>query len=327
MDGQVWPSAWWRRAVSRERERVGEREVGRRRRARWRRRRTAGRGRRSPRRPARPAPSPRARLVAIVVFPAPPFGHSDMIDAAAVVVAAAVSRRRRTRWRRWVAASNARSIAARRSAGAMSGAITSRAPARERRLQEIGRRRGHDHDADVGTVVVERGGEGERTLFGRDVGPEGDDFDAAVRRARARRRRVDEHVLAPVAQRAVELAVERVPHPLFEVGVCGCEHQPAHAALLIGSFLHVSRAAVDANLCRGWIDRRAAALRETARAGRPSSGGDATARQARLTRDRRAAKHSDMLMRPTTSDGEQRPGRGRPSASPTSTSERRPSSR
>ena len=79
-----------------------------------------------------------------------------------------------------------------------------------------------------GSVVVERAGELERGVGGQ-TGPEGDHVGTAVHQLADRAGRVAaQHAVTPVAQVALELAVEDVPDPCLEVRVLGREDESAH---------------------------------------------------------------------------------------------------
>ena len=135
----------------------------------------------------------------------------------------------------------------------MSGAITSRAPARSADC-----RSSVDGGAMITTLMSGRSwsnalASASASALGH-VGPEGDDLDAAAAELTDRVAGVGEHVVAPVAQRAVELAVERVPDALLEVGVGGREHQPAHDVPAHGSVLQIPVAPCRRD-CRSVEDR------------------------------------------------------------------------
>ena len=160
----------------------------------------------------------------MVVFPAPPFGHIDRMTRVASTVSSlgvecAASRPGGVE----DALERIPELVVRRAGSDhVAGAGV------QRGLQEIVRRLGHDHGADVRSIVVDRGGELERPVR-RDARPDGDDFCAAVPKLFDHPGRLlVQQSFPPVPQLTVETALERGPHSLLEVRV-GCrQHELGH---------------------------------------------------------------------------------------------------
>ena len=257
--------------------------------------------------------SPSARLVETVVLPAPPFGHSAM-----------TTRPRSPPTPPIVAVEHAAAVGggvegpldrARRSAGAMSGAITSRAPARSASCKRSFDGGAMISDADVGSRLVERRGEREG-FVGGDIGAERHHFDAVAAELAHRVARVER--ACPRASSATARAARRRMRPghvarsrcrRLRVPAGSCRPAPCPSATR-------SYACPGAVIRPRRIDPRRRRLE-------PNFG---TARQRRFTRARRAAKQRLKLTRNTTS----RARKALPSSShcqPAKANERRPSSR
>jgi hypothetical protein len=101
-------------------------------------------------------------------------------------------------------------------------------------LQQLRRRLGDDHDADLRQVVVEGAGQLQRRVLGQ-VGADRDDVGDRSGQVRQEPRRVVDQAVAPVAQGAVETAVERGAHPRFELDVGGREHELTHRSPFLRS--------------------------------------------------------------------------------------------
>ena len=172
--------------------------------------------------------SPIARFVAIVVFPAPPFGHIVRMTRVASSGASSASNTERLALGRVEDAFKGGAELVRRHVGRdhVSGAGV------ERGLQEIRRRLGHDHRADVGPVVVDRASEQECRV-GRDARPERHDLGSAVSELLDQASRiVGEHAVTPVAQLTLDLALERSTNSLLEIGVSRRQHELVHVVSL-----------------------------------------------------------------------------------------------
>ena len=168
--------------------------------------------------------SPSARFVAIVVFPAPPFGHIDRMTRVASTVSSSASNALRRVWRR------------RGRARTLRGARCSSRRERSRRGRRRAARPAGDRSTAPATITVLMSGRSwsiaRANSSVRSVAMPGPMATTSAPRCPSssiiRDACSSEQSLPPVPQLTVETALERGPHSLLEVRV-GCrQHELVH---------------------------------------------------------------------------------------------------